>query len=891
MIVTLSLHCFIPMSADDVWSELESANKEYAESYKAQSRKSSTVGVGRSFKNSFIPHVTHNDHQGAQAVSSDTHPGNNLEQFGIELPHQLQTATAANLTMNSNQDLDLASPLLSPAPSQAPGPLPPSSYVALPDPLPSKLTADGWASVGNLDKFFTNLYSHYHSRGTNNIVSKGITEIVSLLLTLIISIVALFYIDWGLLSECSDENSCHPNLSAYVYFSSPPPLTFFLVSLYITIFLLYTLLRLLQIYHTITESFKTSRFFEEALKISRRHLEMGAVSWDDVVSKVIALQTSGDYRVSISGHPLTHLNVSMRVMRKENYLVALFNERSCLDLRAPNPLPFLRDAAERFLSLGDRNHQARNSLHRYELSNADHFSKSHYLSKSLEWSLYLTILNHMFTPSFTLRPSFYSDPKALKRRFILTGIVMLIFLPFLLLFIISYFFLNNSYSFKRQQKYLGPRQWSPLGHWKFREYNEMQHFYDRRISQSYTHADNYLKTFCADPMTTGVCRVVSFLSGSLVAVLLLFAAVNESILLYVKYGSQNLLWYVGVFGGIFAVSKGMLPDETMYQSYSSINFDEEAEMHMMKVASFTHYLPMHWRGRAWNKNVRAEFSSLFLFKAQGFVLEVLSVVFAPAVLMFTLPKCAEKICWFIKEVTVNVDGVGDVCGFSTFDFEKFKMREMELEDIEEGNPVQHVCDWNGKMEKSFLAFKSAHPEWKCAKSGEEFIDKLDRWNKEQEEKLRIERENFILRARREADRWAEKGTDADEVPETATHPVSQGLASPMGSAPGLGLPPLPLSRHSTLGSVDVPNAFPSVLHYNDAALSTELRALLNQQSSFLPGNTGLLHRGLSISAISRGNSDGSGVASGPTSPSRVEVDAGDARFVLLHQYHENNTSK
>ncbi|CAN0281871.1 unnamed protein product, partial [Laminaria digitata] len=48
--------------------------------------------------------------------------------------------------------------------------------------------------------------------------------------------------------------------------------------------------------------------------------------------------------------------------------------------------------------------------------------------------------------------------------------------------------------------------------------------------------------------------------------------------------------------------------------------------------------------------------------------ELLSVLFAPIILCFSMPSCAQEIVDFVTDHTVDVEGVGSVCGYSLFDF-------------------------------------------------------------------------------------------------------------------------------------------------------------------------------------------------------------------------------
>ena len=92
-------------------------------------------------------------------------------------------------------------------------------------------------------------------------------------------------------------------------------------------------------------------------------------------------------------------------------------------------------------------------------------------------------------------------------------------------------------------------------------------------------------------------------------------------------------------------------------------------MHL--VAEQTHYFPEQWRGKCASLSVRDEFLSIFKFKAALFGEEVLVVLAAPYLLMVALPSAAEDILAFIRDYMVDVEGIGSVCGFSLFDFERF----------------------------------------------------------------------------------------------------------------------------------------------------------------------------------------------------------------------------
>ena len=150
---------------------------------------------------------------------------------------------------------------------------------------------------------------------------------------------------------------------------------------------------------------------------------------------------------------------------------------------------------------------------------------------------------------------------------------------------------------------------------------------------------------------------------------------------------------------------------------------EEAENALMSVASFTNYYPQKWRKKAFRSEVKSDFESFFVYKVHAFVLEIISVVCAPLVLMVSLPPCAEQICEFVKINAVEVAGVGDIIGLSTFDLDKFGDSK--------------------KTEDSFLGFKRAHNKWQPTNiGGPELIDRIRNWKslEEQTRQQILERE-------------------------------------------------------------------------------------------------------------------------------------------------------
>jgi autophagy-related protein 9 len=89
---------------------------------------------------------------------------------------------------------------------------------------------------------------------------------------------------------------------------------------------------------------------------------------------------------------------------------------------------------------------------------------------------------------------------------------------------------------------------------------------------------------------------VAFIAGSFAAVLVLASVVDPDLFLHFEITPhRTVLFYLGVFGSVLAVARGMIPDDNKV-------FDPE--LLMMEVITYTHYMPDNWKGELHSKKVR-----------------------------------------------------------------------------------------------------------------------------------------------------------------------------------------------------------------------------------------------------------------------------------------------
>lgn len=422
--------------------------------------------------------------------------------------------------------------------------------------------------------------------------------------------------------------------------------------------------------------------------------EIQTISWQEIVSRLMALRdanpitagaVSAKHRKFIGSQSKQRMDahdIANRLMRKENYLIALIN-KEILDLTLP--IPFLK------------NRQL--------------------FSRTLEWNINLCVMDYVFNEQGQVRTLFLRDThrralsEGLRRRFIFAGIMNIFVAPFIVVYFLMHYFFRYFNEFKKNPSQIGSRQYTPLAEWKFREFNELWHLFERRINMSYPFATRYIDQFPKDK-TVQVARFVAFISGALASILALVSLVDPELFLGFEIThDRTVLFYLGIFGSVWAFARGFVPEETDVF---------EPEYALLELINFTHYFPSHWKGHLHSDEVRRDFAMLYQMKIVIFLEEILSMIFTPFVLWFSLPKCSDRLIDFFREFTVHVDGMGYLCSFAVFDFKKGTnvMPQGDRPDqAKQDLRADYFSTKDGKMLASYYGFldnygpnpRSAHP--------------------------------------------------------------------------------------------------------------------------------------------------------------------------------------
>ncbi|CAA7038394.1 unnamed protein product [Microthlaspi erraticum] len=545
--------------------------------------------------------------------------------------------------------------------------------------------------IADLDLFFERLYSYYRDKGLWCIIVKWAVELLSLGFIICFSGFFLLYVDWhglknakcGMDAVESGTKPCDLVKEAiHLHPLTPFTLTTAIIVGYLALFSVYWIFCFLRFFAQLKDTLDFRHFYYNSLHVTDK--EILTMPWETVLEKVVQLQSSQCLCVvkDLSAH-----DIVMRLMRKENYLIGMLN-KGLLSFPISHWIPGAGPVAK---SAPDGT--------RYHLV----------LTKTLEWTLNWCILQSMFDCNFRVRRDFVSNPTTLKKRLFVVGLAMLLLSPFLVIFMLVYLFLRHAEQFYNHPSTASSRRWSNLSKWLFREFNEVDHLFKHRINSSVEHASEYLNQF-PSPIISIIAKFVSFVSGGFAAVLIIIAFLEESLLEGHVFG-RNLFWYAAVFGAITAISRAAVSDELLVLNPVGT---------MSTVVQHTHYMPKRWRGKENKDEVRLELETLFQYTGMMLLEEIASIFITPFLLMFVVPKRVDDILQFIRNYTVDIEGVGNVCSFSAFDFESHG----NIRYASPRNVSREQRSSQGKMEKSFLSFQSSYPSWESDSLGKQFLSNL-----------------------------------------------------------------------------------------------------------------------------------------------------------------------
>ncbi|PRT53746.1 Autophagy-related protein 9 [Wickerhamiella sorbophila] len=512
-----------------------------------------------------------------------------------------------------------------------------------------------WANVENLDVYFQEVYQYFLDKGWYCTILRRLTSMITVLFVISFAIYLGYCIDYSKLRGATTLEQ----IRVQHCLAKAPFHTKFLLWVFVCLWLL----KCFQLVADSRRLWEMKMFYEYMLGINEQEIQ--TISWRQVVERIVKLKSLNLAAAGRTGEvpkarALDAHSIANRIMRQENYLIALYN-KSILDLNLDVPL----------------------------------IGKYTFLTKTLEWSINLCILDFAFDAKGELRPVFLNEGRrtmladGLKRRFQFLAVMNIICAPMAVLYMALYYFFRYFAEYHRDPSSMGMRTYTPLAEWRLREYNELYDIFRRRLSMSTAPALRYISQFPKERNEI-VLRFIIFICSAFAAVLGTVSIFDPELLSLELTKGGSVLFYLGILGSIIAVARGM-------RAMESEILDPEGAMH--QIAEFTHYLPDSWQGKLHTEKVKAEFCELYDLKIKVIMRDLLSIVVNPVILWYNLPESSDKIIDFFREFSVHVDELGYVCSFAVFNLDhanKMKARADALD--------KYYSTADGKMLKSYLNF-------------------------------------------------------------------------------------------------------------------------------------------------------------------------------------------
>ncbi|KAF8567345.1 hypothetical protein P879_05652 [Paragonimus westermani] len=380
------------------------------------------------------------------------------------------------------------------------------------------------------------------------------------------------------------------------------------------------LVQLLQATKRLQRYWETRSFCTYILDLPTSATGLGDMTWSEVQKRLIdSQQHSG----------LDELAIYHRILRHENYLVAMIDQ---------DVLPV-----------------------RFNISSSQQPWMFVYLPDSYLFNLRLLLFWTPWSP-FCQNWQLQAEYKEITRRHELAahltkmsrilGLLNLLFAPVILFAQLLVFICSNAERIRYQPASILGRRWSNYAHLYLRHYNELQHQFTVRLNLAYQPACDYLDCFVSRNLIT-LAETGAFVLGSASFAFFIMGLVHEQMMHLAGY------WAILVCGGLLArACLTYIPDEHVVHSPQAL---------LITILGKIHRVREHWIEQGATSRVRAEFSQLFQYRLSAALEDLVSCIITPFLLMFVVPKSTLEIVDFLRNYTVELKELGDVCSFSQMD--------------------------------------------------------------------------------------------------------------------------------------------------------------------------------------------------------------------------------
>lgn len=375
-----------------------------------------------------------------------------------------------------------------------------------------------WNQIENLDDFFTRIYNYHRHNGFWCMFIDELFQLLQFVFVVIFVVFLTCCIDYDKLGR-SD-----PEISDAIDFSGIFKMHGFIVLMVIIAMIGWVIKCIKFVYDTMRYR-EIKDFYRDVLKISEDNLIN--LDWSEVQLKMIESQRV--VQLCLHKDHLTELDISNRILRMENYTVAMINKKVI-------PYTFM------FPGLGNRV----------------------FLSKGLMFNLEFILFYGPWAPfknswqlheRYKRRECREALAAKLHQSIMYIAIVNFLMMPFIFMWQLVFLFVNYAELVKREPGLLGVRIWSLYARHFLRHYNELNHEFDGRLKKAYIPANKYLNLFTS-PMVVIIAKNTGFFAGAIMSVIVILTLINEELLL-----ADHIPLTLTVLGITVSVCRSLIPNK------------------------------------------------------------------------------------------------------------------------------------------------------------------------------------------------------------------------------------------------------------------------------------------------------------------------------------------
>lgn len=541
-------------------------------------------------------------------------------------------------------------------------------------------TRSKWNHIEDLDSFFTRMYKYHQKHGFVCMLLMEVFELNQYIFVVVLTTYLIYGIDYGKLFGPNDKKLSFPDIIL--------PLNEVYNNLATTAWILLILSLIFFIFKCISKfyqmilSWDIKQFYNTALAIADSELDN--ITWSEIQTKIKQVQL--EQQMCIHKREITELDIYHRILRQENYLIAMVNKK----LLPPRMrVPFIGEVV--YWTKGFR-------LNMHGL---------------LFWSPWSLFENPWHLKEEYKRQNLRHElAQRLGRQILWFAFINLLFSPVIFVWHLLYAFFTYGEMLRREPGRLGLRHWSNFAKVYLRHFNELDHELHARLSRAYRPATKYLSAFNS-PLISVIAEHVTFICGSLFVVLVVFSLIDDNTL-----AIEHLLPVMTFLGIAIPICRGLIPDESLVWCPETL---------LQGVVMHTHYLPPRWKGQAHTSKIKEEFQQLFQYRIVGLLEDVLSPILTPYLMWRWVYPRALDIVDFFRSFTVSVVGVGDVCSFAQMDIKKHGNPDWQQATgtyVPAAAPDQYRQGEDGKVEMSLIHFTTTNPAWVPPSDAQDFIQSV-----------------------------------------------------------------------------------------------------------------------------------------------------------------------